>query len=107
MAIWDLSHGLVIKSSLIRHYAINQVRVDPYIEDGHIQFVTVGNQGAFSFWRLDLQTQQLQTYDVDDVPADFQQTDFTGIGYTQFMGAPFNTYLIVLSANDGSMTAYD
>jgi hypothetical protein len=46
------------------------VKVDPYIEDGFLMFATVGNRGAFSFWRLDIENQQLQTYDVDP-PQDY------------------------------------
>jgi len=57
LAVWDISQGLVLKSALIRHYCTNAVKVDPYIEDGFIMFATVGNRGAFSFWRLDLQNQ--------------------------------------------------
>jgi hypothetical protein len=45
--------------------------------------------------------------DVEDVPAEFLQTDFTSIAFTQHLGAPYNTYLVVLGASDGSMTAFD
>jgi WD40 repeat protein len=54
LAVWDIEQGLVIKSALIRQHSVNQIKVDPYIEDTHLQFCTVGNQGAFTFWRLDL-----------------------------------------------------
>lgn len=69
-------------------------------------FTTVGNRGAISFWRLDIALGQLQTYDVDP-PADFQDSNFTNLAYTAFLPAPVNTYLILLTASDGSMTAYD
>ena len=54
LAIWDISQCLVIKSALIRHYATNSIKVDPYIDEDYLMFCTVGNRASFSFWRLDL-----------------------------------------------------
>ena len=69
-------------------------------------FCTVGNRASFSFWRLDLENMNLQTFDVD-APAEFEFSDYTNLAYTSYLPAPYNTYLILLTASDGSMTAYD
>ena len=69
-------------------------------------FCTVGNRASFSFWRLDLAQNQLQTFDVEP-PSDFEFSDFTNLEFTPYLPAPYNTYLILLTASDGSMTAYD
>ena len=36
LAVWDITTGLVVKSALIRNYATNQVKVDPFVEASHI-----------------------------------------------------------------------
>jgi len=38
---------------------------------------------------------------------DFKNSDFTSLEFTPHMNHPYNSYLIVLGANDGSLTAYD
>jgi WD40 repeat protein len=106
LAVWDIEQGLVIKSALIRQHSVNQIKVDPFIEDTHLQFCTVGSQGSFTFWRLDLAGQQFQNYDVVP-PKDFLDSSFTSLEFTNYLPSPVNTYLILLGASDGSMTAYD
>ena len=72
LAIWDLTSGLVVRSCLIKNTtAVNSVKVDPYISDGHIQFSIVGNGGLFNIYRYEIATQMLQAFEVDNVPADF------------------------------------
>jgi WD40 repeat protein len=36
LAVWDITTGLVVKSALIRNYATNQVKVDPFVDSSHI-----------------------------------------------------------------------
>ena len=36
LAIWDISSGLIVKSALIRNYATNQIKIDPFVESGHL-----------------------------------------------------------------------
>jgi len=33
LGVWDLSQGLVIKTSTIKHASTNQLKIDPFIED--------------------------------------------------------------------------
>jgi uncharacterized CHY-type Zn-finger protein len=54
LAIWSLEEESVISHAIIKGYCVNQVKVDPYIDEDHIQFCTVGNFGLFTFWRLAL-----------------------------------------------------
>lgn len=122
----------MVRSSLIKNTnAVNTIQVDPYVGSGgmdpyhggqpphhgvqapdqgqHIQFAIAGNQGLFNIYRFEIATQLLQAFEVDNVPAEFQASDFTSLAYTQFMSGPGSggTYFAVLGASDGSMTAYD
>lgn len=109
IAIWDLSTGLVVRSCLVKNTsAINQLKVDPYVggEGEYIQFAAVGNKGAFSIYRYEVTTQMLQQYDVDNIPADYKNCDFTSLTYTQFLNAQ-GQYYAVIGCSDGSMAAYD
>ena len=58
LALWDLASGLVIRSCLIKNtQAVNQLKVDPYIGDEHVQFTLVGNSGLFNIYRFEVATQ--------------------------------------------------
>ena len=86
LAIWDLQSGLVVRSCLIKNTsAVNSVKVDSYVshqDQAHIQFSIVGNGGLFNIYRYEVATQLLQAFEVDNVPADYQSSDFTSLAYT-------------------------
>jgi hypothetical protein len=48
----------------------------------------------------------LQQYEVDNVPQDYRNCDFTSLAYTQVLNAQ-GAYYAVLGCSDGSMAAYD
>lgn len=97
----------MVRSCLIKNTAaINQLKVDPYVDNEFIQFAAAGNRGAFNIYRYEVSTQLLQNYEVDNVPIDYRNTDFTSLAYTQFLNAQ-GLYYAVLGGSDGSMTAYD
>lgn len=81
IAIWDINSGLVVKSALIRNYATNQIRVDPHVDQNHVQFVTVGNEASLTFWRFDLIQQQLSFYDIS-VPENLKNVNFLSVSFT-------------------------
>jgi hypothetical protein len=95
-----------MKSSLVRHHSINHLKVDPYIEDDYIQFCTIGNEGTFTMWRLDIKQQLFQNYDVPP-PEYYRNHNFVSIAFTPFLQSPINTYLILLGVSDGSLLAFD
>ena len=113
LAIWDLKSGLVVRSCLIKNTtAVNAIAVDPYVggihhtsSQEHLQFSLCGNKGLFNIYRYELSSQLLQAFEVDNVPAEFQASDFTSVAYTQITSG--QQYYAVLGASDGSMTAYD
>lgn len=72
----------------------------------YIQFAAVGNKGAFNIYRYEVSTQMLQQYEVDNVPADYKNCDFTSLTYTQFLNAQ-GQYYAVIGCADGSMAAYN
>ena len=53
LAVWDINSGLVIQKAVLGNYSTNKVKVDRHVEGSHIQFVTVGNNGSLTIWRLD------------------------------------------------------
>ena len=48
----------------------------------------------------------LQQYEVDNVPAEYKNCDFTSLTYTQLLNAQ-GQYYAVIGCSDGSMAAYD
>ncbi len=106
LAVWNLSEGLVRKSAVVKCHSVNQVRVDPYVENGVMQFVTVGGKGSIILWRMDILNQQLQFFEVPS-PEEFQNNDFTSVTYTPYLPSPYSTYLILIGSSDGALTAYD
>ena len=66
VAIWNLKTKIVEKSALLGHYAVNQIRIDPNVTGSCIQFITVGNDCAFTLWRYDTESQQVSLFDVGD-----------------------------------------
>ena len=108
VAVWDLQSGLVVRSCLVKNTgAVNQIKVDPYVFDDYIQFALVGNKGCFNLYRFEVATAQLQAFEVDNVPLDYKNCDFTSVAYTQYLNGVTGCYFAVIGCADGSMTAYD
>ena len=91
---------------MLGNYSTNQLRVDPYVEGSHIQFVTVGNEASLTFWRLDIEQQTLNFFDVS-VPQNLKDVHFLSLDFTPYLPAPANTYYVMIGASDGSIIAYD
>ena len=84
--------------------------MDPYVagegDNQYIQFAIVGARGSFNIYRYECFSQMLQQYEVDNVPQDYRNCDFTSLAYTQVLNAQ-GAYYAVLGCSDGSMAAYD
>lgn len=82
------------------------MKVDPFVESSHVQFITVGNEASLTFWRLDTKEQQLSYFDIS-VPENLKGVNFLSIEFTRYLNEPVNTYLVLVGADDGSIVAYN
>lgn len=97
----------MIQSAQIKGHSTNKVIVDPRSEEcGEVKFVTVGTQGAFTFWRVDQESGELQNKEID-VNEDLKNTDFVSACFTQNIPQPYATSLIMIGTSDGSLVAYN
>lgn len=80
LALWDINSGLVTHRATIGNYSTNQIKVDPYVDGGHIAFVIVGNDAALTYWRYDTIQRQLNFFDVG-VPENLKSTNFLCVDF--------------------------
>jgi len=106
LVVWDITSGKVLRSAPVGGNTMNQVKMDPFVDQGHLQFVTVGNNASLTIWRLDVKENQLVNFEVG-VPDRLQNVHFLSVEFTQLLPAPAGTYYIVMGASDGSIIAYD
>lgn len=105
LVVWDITSGKVLRSAPVGGNTMNQVKMDPFVDQSHLQFVTVGNNASLTLWRLDNQN-VLENIPVP-VPDRLQNVHFLSVEFTQLLPAPAGTYYIVMGASDGSIVAYD
>jgi hypothetical protein len=107
LSIFEISSGVVVKNSVILgNIPQNQIKVDPFVESSHIQFVTVGNNACLTIWRYDTDSHTLSDFSVA-APEKLLNTNFLSIDFTQYLPAPVSTYYIMIGASDGSLIPYD
>lgn len=117
IAIWNLQTRVIEKSAEKSwshgHYAINQVRVDPFVGSSFIQFVTVGNNAAFTVWRYDIENQQVALFDVG--APELSDVHFLSVTFSDFLQAPPSnrsesqsaTYYAVVGTSEGTVVPFD
>ena len=114
VAIWNLRTKIVEKSALLGHYAVNQIRIDPNVTGSCIQFVTVGNNCAFTVWRYDTESQQVSLFDVG-APERLNGVHFLSVAFTDLLEKqPQNKYedsilvnYAIVGTSEGQLIAFD
>jgi WD40 repeat protein len=114
VAIWNLRTKIVEKSALLGHYAVNQIRIDPNVTGSCIQFVTVGNNCAFTVWRYDTESQQVSLFDVG-APERLNGVNFLSVAFTDLLEKqPQNKYedsilvnYAIVGTSEGQLIAFD
>ena len=107
LSIFEISSGVVVKNSVILgNIPQNQIKIDPFVESSHIQFVTVGNNACLTIWRYDTENHTLSDFSVS-APESLSTTNFLSLEFTHYLPAPVSTYYIMIGASDGSLIAYD
>jgi WD40 repeat protein len=107
LAIFEISSGTVAKQSTIMcKEPMNQIKVDPFVESSHLQFVVVGNNACLIIWRYDIEAQTLVPWSVE--PSEkLEGLNFLSIEFTHYLPAPVSTYYIMIGAEDGTIVVYD
>ena len=54
LALFDVTEGIIVKSTLIREHAVNKIIVDPNLDEG-LEFITVGSKGCFIWWKAEVE----------------------------------------------------
>lgn len=115
VAIWNLNSRQVEKSALVGHYAMNQLKVDPFVGSQFIQFATVGNNASFTVWRYDTENQELVLYDVKMPKPNWSELHYLSVAFTDSVTAPLSTRsespsltnYAVIGTSDGRLVPFD
>ena len=105
LALWDTQQGLVLKSVLLHGHSTNMVIADVNEQDIS-QFVTIGTQNTFTYWRVCPQTGDLQFSEIQ-LPSDLADTDFVSACFSQRLPQPIGGALLLMGTSDGALVAYN
>lgn len=114
VAIWNLKTKAVEKSALLGHYAVNQIKVDPNVSGSTIQFITVGNNAAFTLWRYNIENQEVLMCDIG-ASEELSGTHFLSLDFTEMLEKqPINKYdepsfvtYAIVGTSDGQLLPFD
>ena len=113
LAVWDItsSSGLVIANMNLGEHPTNQIRIDPFVQGSHIQFITVGNNATLNVFRMDTESKQLSNFDVG-VPESIKDRHFLCADYTHPLPGTGgqdgrNAVYTIIGADDGTLLTYN
>lgn len=58
IAVWDITStsAQVIGTMNLGEHPTNQIRMDPFVQGSHIQFITVGNNATLNCFRMEIES---------------------------------------------------
>ena len=110
IALWNVKEERVMASARNdNNPCVNKLVVNHQLSEQApaIEFLTVGNQGSLTFWKADLEDENLMRCDAEVPSQEVGETNFVTACYTQSLNAPYQTCLVMIGTNDGSLLAYN